>query len=83
MRRCNDPLAPMRRLVIAGAAFASVAISTLPRHASAQAAVACVNCSTTWGLSRHLGDHAALARAESTSEIRSNRCPTPAPSVPL
>jgi hypothetical protein len=35
------------------------------------------------GLSRHLGDHAALARAESTSEIRSNRCPTPAPSVPL
>jgi P-type conjugative transfer protein TrbJ len=48
MRRCNDPLAPMRHLVIAGAAFASVAISTLPRHASAQAAVTCVNCSTTW-----------------------------------
>jgi AcrB/AcrD/AcrF family len=35
------------------------------------------------GPSRDLGDHAALARAGSASEIRSNRCPNPAPSVPL
>jgi hypothetical protein len=35
------------------------------------------------GPSRDLGDHAALARAGSASAIRSNRCPNPAPSVPL
>ena len=30
-----------------------------------------------------LGDHAALARVRSALAIRSNRCPYPAPSVPL
>jgi hypothetical protein len=35
------------------------------------------------GPSRDLGNHAALAKAGSTSAIRSNRCPNPAPSVPL
>jgi hypothetical protein len=35
------------------------------------------------GPSKHPGDHAALAKAGSTLEIRSNRCPKPAPSVPL
>jgi hypothetical protein len=35
------------------------------------------------GPSGDLGDHAALAKAGSTSSIRSNRCPNPAPSVPL
>ena len=35
------------------------------------------------GPSRDLGDHAALAKAGSALEIRSNRCPNPAPSVPL
>jgi hypothetical protein len=36
-----------------------------------------------WGPSRDLGDHAALAKAKSALAIRSNRCPNPAPSVPL
>jgi hypothetical protein len=35
------------------------------------------------GPSRDLGDHAALAKAGPASAIRSNRCPNPAPSVPL
>ena len=35
------------------------------------------------GPSRDLGDHAALAKAGSALAIRSNRCPNPAPSVPL
>src|SRR5271165_3078311 len=35
------------------------------------------------GPSRDLGDHAALAKARSALAIRSNRCPNPAPSVPL
>ena len=35
------------------------------------------------GPSRGLGDHAALAKAKSALPIRSNRCPNPAPSVPL
>ena len=37
----------------------------------------------TLGLSRLLGDHAALAKVGSSLAIRSNRCPNPAPSVPL
>jgi hypothetical protein len=37
----------------------------------------------TGGPSRDLGDHAALAKAGTASAIRSNRCPNPAPSVPL
>jgi hypothetical protein len=35
------------------------------------------------GPSRDLGDHAALAKARSALDIRSNRCPNPAPSVLL
>jgi len=35
------------------------------------------------GPSRDLGDHAALAKVRSALAIRSNRCPNPAPSVPL
>jgi aromatic ring hydroxylase len=35
------------------------------------------------GLAKHWGDHAALAKAGSALEVRSNRCPNPVPSVPL
>jgi hypothetical protein len=35
------------------------------------------------GLSGHSGDHTALAKARSTLAIWSNRCPNPAPRVPL
>jgi hypothetical protein len=35
------------------------------------------------GTVQTLGDHAALAKAGSALENRSNRCPIPAPSVPL
>jgi hypothetical protein len=35
------------------------------------------------GPSKHWGDHAALAKVGFALEIRSNRCPNPAPSVPL
>jgi phosphoglucomutase len=40
-------------------------------------------CDFRRGLSRHWGDHAALARAGSALARRSNRCPNPGPSVPL
>ena len=35
------------------------------------------------GTVQTLGDHAALAKVGSSLAIRSNRCPNPAPSVPL
>jgi hypothetical protein len=35
------------------------------------------------GTVQTLGDHAAWAKAGSALAIRSNRCPNPAPSVPL
>ena len=35
------------------------------------------------GTVQTLGDHAALAKVGSALAIRSNRCPNPAPSVPL
>jgi P-type conjugative transfer protein TrbJ len=48
MRLCNNRRASLRHSVIAGAASVLVAIGSFPTHASAQAAVFCTNCSTTW-----------------------------------
>jgi P-type conjugative transfer protein TrbJ len=50
MNHCSNYFASTgRRLVLAaGVALAALASAAAPRHAQAQLAVTCVNCSTIW-----------------------------------
>jgi len=68
------------------AAVEAIAMAT-PRLTGLMLGAADLGAATAWsplmGTVQTLGDHAALARARSALENRSNRCPIPAPSVPL